>query len=331
MDVFSDLVRGVRSHGSLFGVSVLRPPWDLRFDGGAPLTLCALLSGAARVVPQDGPPEPVAAGETVVVRGPAPFRLTSEPAADVDPVPWRPGRAEPGSAPPGASTLVVGAYPARGEIGRRLLDALPPVLRVGGGESGDVEDPVLDHLAAEVAVEAPGQQAVLDRLLDWLLVCTLRTWFDRPGGRPPRWWSAQRDPVVGEALRLLHTDPAAPWTVASLAARTGVSRSTLAERFTDRVGEPPVTYLTRWRMTLAADLLLERPEATVAQVARRVGYADPFAFSAAFRRVRGTSPSGFRRAVEGPADAGDPRAPGAPQRGWTSAMGPNPSTSAAST
>ncbi|WP_432547872.1 cupin domain-containing protein [Kineococcus sp. SYSU DK004] len=328
MDVFSDLVRGVRSHGSRFGVAVLSPPWALRFDDGAPLTLCALLSGSGWVLPQHGPPERVGARETVVVRGPATFALADDPAAAGDAVPWRPGRAAPGSAPAGASTLVVGAYPARGEISRRLLDDLPAVLRVGGGES---DDPVLDHLAAEVAVEAPGQQAVLDRLLDWLLVCTLRTWFDRPGGRPPRWWSAQRDPVVGEALRLLHTDPAAPWTVASLAARTGVSRSTLAERFTDRVGEPPVTYLTRWRMTLAADLLLERPEATVAQVARRVGYADPFAFSAAFRRVRGTSPSGFRRAVEDPEDAGDPQVPGAPQRGWTSAMGPNPSTSAAST
>ena len=154
---------------------------------------------------------------------------------------------------------------------------------------------MLDHLAAEVAADTPGQQVVLDRLLDWMLVCTLREWFDRPGGEPPAWCAAQRDPVVGDALRLLHAEPAAPWTVSSLADRTGVSRSTLAKRFADLVGEPPLTYLTRWRMTLAADLLVEREAATVAEIARAVGYSDAFGFSAAFKRVRGVSPSEFRR------------------------------------
>lgn len=154
---------------------------------------------------------------------------------------------------------------------------------------------MLDHLAAEASIDVPGQQVVLDRLLDWLLVCTLREWFDRPGGEPPAWWAAQHDPVVGDALRLLHADPATPWTVSSLAHRTGVSRSTLAKRFADLVGEPPLAYLTRRRMTLAADLLIEQKGATIADVARAVGYSDPFGFSAAFKRARGTNPSDFRR------------------------------------
>jgi AraC-like DNA-binding protein len=85
--------------------------------------------------------------------------------------------------------------------------------------------------------------------------------------------------------------------VASLAERIGVSRSTLAKRFTDLVGEPPLTYLTRWRMTLAADLLVEQTAATIAEVAGTVGYNDPFGFSAAFKRVRGVNPSDFRRAA----------------------------------
>lgn len=102
--------------------------------------------------------------------------------------------------------------------------------------------------------------------------------------------------MVGDALSLLHAEPAAPWTVAALADRTGVSRSTLAKRFADLVGEPPLTYLTRWRMTLAADLLVEQ-SGTVADIARTVGYADPFGFSAAFKRVRGVNPSEFRRTV----------------------------------
>ena len=102
--------------------------------------------------------------------------------------------------------------------------------------------------------------------------------------------------MVGDALRLLHAEPGGAvdgrprWPT-----RTGVSRSTLAKRFADLVGEPPLTYLTRWRMTLAADLLVEQKSATVAEVARAVGYSDPFGFSAAFKRVRGVNPSEFRR------------------------------------
>lgn len=242
------------------------------------------------------------------MRGPAPFSFVDEVGTRAEPIACGEHCATPeqggtrhrigwsdrgdGSGD-GATTLIVGAYPVGGEISRRLLDALPVVLRVpSGGEA----DPVLEHLAAEAAADTPGQQVVLDRLLDWLLVCAVREYFDRPGGEPPSWYAAQRDPVVGDALRLLHAEPAAPWTVSSLGERTGVSRSTLAKRFADLVGEPPLTYLTRWRMTLAADLLAEREAATVAEIGRAVGYSDAFAFSVAFKRIRGVSPSEFRRA-----------------------------------
>ena len=107
----------------------------------------------------------------------------------------------------------------------------------------------------------------------------------------PAWYRANSDPVVGKALRMLHNNPAQPWTVAELAARAGVSRAALARRFTDVVGEPPMAYLTGWRLALAADLLRD-PAATIGSVARQVGYGSPFALSAAFKRVRGVSPRG---------------------------------------
>lgn len=307
MDAFGDLFRGMRAQGSLFGSSTLSPPWALHFIDGAPLTLCTVLGGAGWIVPESRPPERLLAGETVVVRGPAPFTFVDEVGTSAEAIACgehcatpeqggtrhRRGWADsPAASGDGATTLIVGAYPVRGEISRRLLDALPVVLRVA---SGGGTDPVLDHLAAEAAADTPGQQVVLDRLLDWMLVCAVRDYFDRPGGEPPAWYAAQRDPVVGDALRLLHAEPAAPWTVSSLADRTGVSRSTLAKRFADLVGEPPLTYLTHWRMTLAADLLTEGGPATVAEIAHAVGYADAFAFSVAFKRVRGVSPSDFRR------------------------------------
>lgn len=306
MDVFGDLFRGVRAQGSLFGSSILTPPWRLHFVDGAPLTLCTVLDGEGWIVPDGGPPERLRSYETVVVKGPSTFTFVDALDSKAQPISCgehcatpelggtrhRLGWTDCTQRVPGATTLITGAYPVRGEISGRLLDALPVVLRVEAGGTGD---PVLDHLAAEVAVDVPGQQVVLDRLLDWMLVCTLREWFDRPGGDPPTWWAAQRDPVVGDALRLLHADPAAPWTVSLLAERTGVSRATLAKRFADLVGEPPLAYLTRWRMAMAADLLVQQRGAPIAEIASAVGYSDPFGFSAAFKRVRGVNPSEYRR------------------------------------
>lgn len=322
VDAFGDVFRGVRAHGSLFGSSTLTAPWSLHFVDGAPLTLCTVLDGAGWLLPQGRPPEYLAAGDTVIVRGPAPFFFVDEPGTGAAPVECGVDCATPeqggtrhrlgwhddgAGGPSGATTLVVGAYPVRGEIGGRLLDAVPDVLRVApGGTAGTVRD----LLAAEVAVDAPGQQVVLDRLLDWMLVCALRDWFDRPGGEPPAWYAAHHDPVVGRALRVLHADPAAPWSVALLAVRTGVSRATLAKRFTDLVGEPPMTYLACWRMTLAADLLTERRTATIAEVARTVGYSDAFGFSAAFKRIRGVTPSEFRTSGGGEGARADERGRG---------------------
>ncbi len=187
---------------------------------------------------------------------------------------------------------VVGAYPVRGEISRRLLDALPAVLHLDSGGGGDA---VLDHLAAEAALDIPGQQVVLDRLLDWMLVCTLRTWFDSPEGHPPapggppsaiRWWVTPRDCCTPIPLR--------PWTVSSLAAEAGVSRSTLAKRFTDLVGEPPLSLLTGWRMTLAMDLLIEQETAMVRRSPRGRLHR-PLHLQRRLQRVRGINPSEFRR------------------------------------
>ena len=319
MDAFGDLFRGVRAHGSLFGRSTLAAPWSLRFVDGAPLTLCAVLEGSGWIVPDGCPPVHLTGGSMVIVRGPARFTFVDEVGTRAEPVESGELCATPeqggtlhrlgwNDPPPhgsdrgeGTTTLVTGAYPVTGEIGQRLLDVLPVVLRV---DAGGAAGAVLDLLAAEVAVDAPGQQVVLDRLLDWMLVCALREWFERPGSRAPAWYAAHRDAVVGRALRLLHADPAAPWTVATLARRVGVSRATFAKRFAELVDEPPSTYLTRWRMTLAADLLVEREAATIAEVARAVGYADAFAFSVAFKRVRGVSPSEFRRTRSGPREAG---------------------------
>jgi len=152
---------------------------------------------------------------------------------------------------------------------------------------------VIPLLAAEIVKDEPGQEAVLDRLLDLLLIAVLRAWFARPEAGAPGWYRAHGDPVVGPALRMLHHNPAHAWTVAELARATGVSRAAFARRFNELVGEPPMSFLTGWRIALAADLLRE-PGATVGSVAHQVGYGSPFALSTAFKRLRGISPQRYR-------------------------------------
>ncbi len=195
-----------------------------------------------------------------------------------------------GNDPTGSATLLTGAYALDGEVGARLLRALPPALVLPRAEWNS---PIAALLAAEIGRDEPGQEAVLDRLLDLLLITALRAWFARPDAEPPAWYAANADPLVGRALQLLHHNPARPWTVGSLAAATGVSRATLARRFTELVGEPPMQFLTGWRLALAADLLRD-PDTTLAAVARRVGYSSPFALSTAFKRARGVSPREHR-------------------------------------
>jgi AraC-like DNA-binding protein len=173
-----------------------------------------------------------------------------------------------------------------------LLAALPPVLVV---PAADVAGHVMDMVLGEIQRDEPGQQSVLDRWLDLALITTLRAWFARPESHAPGWYQAQSDPVVGLALRLLHEEPAHPWSVVELADRTGVSRASLARRFSGLVGEAPMAYLTGWRIAMAADLLRETTD-TVESIARKVGYANAFALSVAFKRVRGTSPTAHRRA-----------------------------------
>lgn len=194
-----------------------------------------------------------------------------------------------GNSASGAATSLICAYEGRSEVGGRLLDALPTVLVL---RAADWNSPLVGLLAVEAGVDGPGQEAYLDRLLDVLLIAVLRAWFDRDGNAPP-WWHAERDPEVGHALKLIYNNPAHSWTVANLAAAVGSSRASFARRFTDEVGEPPIAFLTGWRLALAADML-RSSRSTIAAIARQVGYGTPFALSSAFKRAYGVSPNAYR-------------------------------------
>ncbi|HXV92666.1 MAG TPA: AraC family transcriptional regulator [Pseudonocardia sp.] len=310
MDAMAALLDGPRARGAFLLRSVLEPPWSLRVRDEAPITVVSVVHGWAWLLPERADPVRLGTGDVAIVRGPEPYTVADDPATPPQAV-IHPGQrcTTPegqelgalrdlgvrtwGNALDGGTVLLTGTYPEPGEVSGRLLRALPGLVVL---DAETCACPVVPLLAEEIGRDEPGQEAVLDRLLDVLLVAALREWFARPEARAPGWYRAHGDPVVGPALRAIHEDPAHPWTVASLAAVARVSRATLARRFTELVGEPPMSYLADWRIALAADLL-RRPGATVATVARRVGYASPFALSTAFKRVRGVSPQEFRAGV----------------------------------
>ena len=199
-----------------------------------------------------------------------------------------------GNSPDGETVLLTGTYQLEGEVSRRLLRALPPLLVL----RADDWDCPLDRRCwpTRSSRTSPGQEAVLDRLLDLLLIAVAAGLVRAARGGRAR-LVPRRTATRSSARRCgcCTTNPADPWTVAALADAVGVSRAALARRFHELVGEPPMAFLTGWRIALAADLLLE-PGATVGSVAPQVGYGSPFALSTAFKRLRGVSPQEHRRA-----------------------------------
>ncbi|GAA2270017.1 AraC family transcriptional regulator [Glycomyces scopariae] len=302
MDPLSELLSGIRAEGAILSGAFLKAPWVVGFDDRAPLTMVTVARGGGVILLADGTEVPVKGGQTAVVRGHEPFRM-ADTAASVhrphleywltcfDPETCGPdGVPAPPGGPGEATDVFVGAYRASGRRHERLLRALPPVLVIDDRSEVCV---MLDACTEDFASRKLGTQAFIDRLFDWGLVCTLRTWFDQQGSQAPSWYRGFIDPVAGPALEAIHTRPSAPWTVAGLATEAGVSRALLAKRFAEIMGEPPLTYLTERRMELAEELLGD-PDLTVAQIARSVGYADQFGFSNAFKRRKGKSPTAYR-------------------------------------
>ena len=307
MDALASLLEGPRAKGAFIQRAIMDPPWSIRVQDRAPLCLVALTRGAAWAIPERGEATRMRPGDVAIMRGPEPYTFADDPGTPSHVV-VQPGDIATtadgevlceiydlgvrtwGNSLDGSTAMIIGTYHMTNELSRRLLTALPPMLVL---PADAWNSPLIPLLGDEIVKDEPAQEVMLDRLLDLLLIGALRAWFSHPEAKAPQWYRAYGDPVVGRALRILHRDPAQPWTVAKLATETGVSRAALARRFTELVGKPPMAYLAGWRLALAADLLRE-PDATVGSVARQVGYGSPFALSAAFKREHGVSPQQYR-------------------------------------
>jgi AraC-like DNA-binding protein len=194
------------------------------------------------------------------------------------------------------TTFICAGFDYDLDVAEPLIGLLPDVVYTpADAVAGRDVAALVGLLAGEVGSRTPGSRAAIARLIDLLLIASIRRWSDAEAeDQPPSWLRALRDPVVGAVLALIHDRPAHPWTLQELADAVHLSRATLARRFTRAVGESPLGYLTRWRMHLAAHRLRHGTD-TVEAVGRAVGYTSEYAFNRAFARHRGLPPGRFRR------------------------------------
>jgi AraC-like DNA-binding protein len=191
------------------------------------------------------------------------------------------------------TTFICAGYDYDLEVAEPLLRLLPPIMHVRATPDRDPGvSAIVQLLANEVGSRTPGARAAIARLIDLLLIGAIRTWSKTDA--TASWLSALRDPLLATVLSLIHVRPSEPWTLALLAREAHVSRATLARRFAEGVGEPPLAYLARWRMHVAAQRLKYTTD-PVGAIARDVGYSSEYAFNRAFARHRGQPPGRYRR------------------------------------
>lgn len=290
MDILQEHLIRARASGGVFARSAAVPPWGLRFPGTIQLAVHAVVRGRAWLWTEGGgDPLELTPGDLTLVRGGPDHFVAHEPGAHcVLPGEFRSLPAEDAGPPgPGSAVFLCGAYRFAGDIGRGLVAALPPVLSL----PASVDDPihqVVTLLSREMLHTEPGKQTVLDRLLDVLVVLGLRAGLTR-SATAPAWFRAASDPRLSPALQAIHASAGKPWTVNDLAKLSNMSRATFARVFHQALGQAPMQYLADWRMTLARDLLLAQ-DATLDEIATRVGYSSVYAFTTAFRRHHGEPP-----------------------------------------
>jgi AraC-like DNA-binding protein len=312
MDVVSDVLRVSGVRGALGARMEAGGHWAIRIEDYPGAALHTVTTGGAWLdVPGHDPVE-LAAGDVVLVPADTPHALSSAPGMVAGPC----DRAAAAHARQTGEAIVLGTAPARTRIvtmhydcdhavRTQVLDALPGLVHVRADQGADDVDDTVRMLGRELARPRFATTAVLNSLVDIMLVQLLRVWLPtRPAAHRGSWLGMLDDPIVHRALQRIHAEPAGRWTTETLAAAISVSRATLSRRFPAAIGQGPAAYLTQWRMDLAAARLRNGRE-PVEAIAAAVGYASVPAFSRAFTRAFGHTPGRYRAAS------------GAAEKGWT--------------
>ncbi|MGI5502083.1 AraC family transcriptional regulator [Lentzea sp. CA-135723] len=296
-DALGEALHLLRMSGTFYCRNELTEPWGATMpDMGDCLWFHVLTSGRCDVE-VDGQVIGLEPGDVLLVPGGQQHRLFHGEGAETPVVTTLPHEFETENyailrhGGGGAVThLVCGAVRFDHPAAKHLVTVLPSVLYV---RRADDMRATIDLIAAESKAVRPGGEAVITRLADVLVIQTIRSWLANDPAARTGWLGALQDQQIGQALALIHRDPAQPWTVERLAHQTAMSRSAFAARFTELVGEPAMRYVTRWRMHVAMNRLKDR-DSTVSEVARGLGYESEAAFSRAFKRIVGVSPGQAR-------------------------------------
>jgi AraC-like DNA-binding protein len=315
MDALSEAMRAVRVTGALFFNGEFRAPW--RFATPAQEQLAPKLSpdserlvlfhlvteGQATARTAGADDVSLAAGDIVVFPHGDAHEMWNGRTSKLFPGARLLPKLEKGELAAekwggkGAVTRIICGYLGCERHAENLfLSGLPAILKtnVRSSPAGAWIESSIRHCVSEVELQQAGRLAVLAKLAETLFVETLCRYMDELPSERTGWLAGARDANVGRALALLHRDPARAWTLHELARASGTSRTTLAERFAELMGEPPLAYLARWRLQLGARRLLTTNQ-KVMQVAYDVGYESEAAFNRAFRRAFGAPPARYRR------------------------------------
>ncbi|MEV4754767.1 AraC family transcriptional regulator [Micromonospora sp. NPDC049559] len=305
MDVLSQALTAARTgHPVSYRVDC-RPPWGRAFPSVPGVGFHVVLEGSVWLIARTGRPVPLGVGDVVVFPHGHGHAMADRPDTPLLPMSYVP-EAVPdddrrttavgpdGSGAGGAgAAMLCGMYRLTRERAHPLLAGLPEMIHLPArlGRHNHLRS-TIDLLADELRRPGPGSHVATTALIDLLLVHLLRGWYESTS--TAGWAAALTDPAVSAALRAIHAEPARPWKVEGLAALSGVSRASFARRFKDLTSQGPLSYVTWWRLTLAANLL-RGTDAPIATVARQVGYTSEFAFANAFKREYGTAPGRYRR------------------------------------
>ena len=302
MDVLSSVLGDLRLESASYRRLELRAPWRVRFDGGL-RGVHVVVAGSSTLTLDGRAPRALAAGDLVVLPRADSHQMSSVgdergPTVSALDLALRTSGSEltaGGLGPP--TTILCGAF-WFGDDQHPAVESLPAVIHVPGqgGESPSWLAGLTGALAAETLDDGPGSAVVMARLSDALVTRALRHHIETEP--QPGWLRGLRDPAIATVLSAVHQDLARGWTLGSLAATAGLSRSAFSARFSSTMGQAPMQYLTHCRMR-AAMTLLSHDQTTLAAVASRVGYGSEAALSAAFVRYAGVTPGGYRRSRSG--------------------------------
>lgn len=310
-DPLGEALHYLRMDGAFYCRSELTAPWGLTLHPMPGYLWFHLVPAGALLLEVGDESRWLHPGDVSVVPQGTGHVLRSEPGADAPGVLEldieRPSdryeilRAGGGGAP---TTLICGAVRFDHPVATNLIGILPELILVesSAGPRAERMRELFRLMAAEARDLQAGGEAVITRLADVLVIEAIRAWIETAPVARSGWLGAMSDDQIGSALALIHREPARDWTVASLAGELGLSRSAFSARFTELVGEPPMQYVTRWRMQVA-QRALEDEGAAVAQLAERLGYGSEAAFARAFKRVTGSPPGAVRRQSESRARA----------------------------